>query len=62
MRAWLEKQYKKNLHVLKTDNSIGDYISNAQNTFFCFECSDVQNMRYCDTIKTGKNCTDVTSF
>ena len=61
-QQWSIHQPKKHLHLLKAENCIGDLLVNAKDSFYCFECSDVQGLRYCDTIKTGHDCMDISSF
>lgn len=37
----------KNLSTEKTENSIGDHLYNAKDAYFCFDCKDIEDSRYC---------------
>ncbi len=60
--AFILRFPQKALHTLKVENSIGDYISNAQNCYESFDVADAKDLRYCDALYKAKDCCDVSSF
>ncbi len=60
--GYVQKFPKKFCHVLKTENCTGDYIRNAKNCSECFNIGDGEDLRFCDSLYTAKDCMDVSSF
>ena len=52
----------KYLHGVQNENSVGDYLDNAQNCYFCFDVQEAQDCKYCFNIHKLKNCQDITVF
>ena len=53
---------RKYCSILQAENCSGDYISNAQRCRACFNVGDAQDLRYCDSVYSAKDCIDVSSF
>ncbi len=46
-----------------TENSSGDYLYNCKNSKWCFDCSHMEDSKYCTNMKGGgKNCYDITRW
>ena len=60
----LQKKHNyKYLHNNRVENSLGDYLYNAKHSYHCFDCSDIEQSRYCSQMQLGvKNCCDVYQF
>ncbi|MFA5358468.1 MAG: hypothetical protein WC310_01445 [Patescibacteria group bacterium] len=47
-------------HVIKTENSSGDYIANTKNCRTCFDISEAENCAYMQNVVNGvKDCMDI---
>lgn len=47
----------------KTENCSGDYLYNAKNSHYCFDCSDIENSKYCSQMQLGvKSCYDIYQY
>jgi hypothetical protein len=45
------------------ENVIGDSVYDSKNAFYCFDCRDLEDCRYCAKLTTGiKNCMDFTAW
>lgn len=45
------------------ENVIGDHVYNSKNAYYCFDCKDLEDCRYCAKVAGGvKNCMDYTSW
>ncbi|MBI5621931.1 hypothetical protein HY933_03660 [Candidatus Falkowbacteria bacterium] len=57
------KHPHKNLQFEKNVNSVGNYLYNSKNAFQCFDCSDLEDCRYCAKLSIGvKSCMDYNSW
>ncbi len=53
----------KNLSIEKIENSIGDHLYNAKDSYFCFDCKDIEDSRYCTKLSLQvKSCMDYSSW
>lgn len=47
----------------RTENSLGDYLYNAKDAQYCFDCSDIEQSKYCSQMQLGvKNCYDIYQY
>lgn len=53
---------KKFCRILKCENCLGDYLTHARNCFHCFNGGEIEDLRYCDSVYSAKDCMDVSSF
>jgi hypothetical protein len=60
--AFVRQFPKKYCHILKSENCAGDYIVNAKNCHYCYNIGDGEDLRYCDSLYSAKDCMDVSSF
>ncbi len=45
----------------QNENSSGDHINNTRNAFYCMDCKDLEDCRYCQRVSMGvKSCMDYT--
>lgn len=45
------------------ENSLGDHLYNAKNSFYCFDSSDIEDSRYCSQMQLGaKDCYDIYQY
>jgi hypothetical protein len=45
------------------ENSLGDHLYNAKNSFYCFDCSDIEESSYCSQMQLGvKYCYDIYQY
>lgn len=45
------------------ENSLGDHLYNAKNSFYCFDCSDIEESSYCSQMQLGvKFCYDIYQY
>lgn len=45
------------------ENSSGDHLYNAKNAEFCFDCSDIENSKYCSQMQLGvRSCYDIYQY
>lgn len=57
------KEPHKNLQQEHNENSLGDYLYNSKNAFYCFDCDDLEDCRYCGRVAmTAKNCMDYSGW
>ncbi len=57
------KHPRKALRMEMTEDSIGDHLYRARNATYCFDCSDVENGKYCSQLQLGtKQCYDIYQF
>ena len=70
-RATLEKEATeffathphRNLHEELNENSLGDYLYNSKDAYYCFDCRDLEDCRYCSRVSMGvKNSMDYTAW
>ncbi len=47
--------WQRGSHLLNTENSSGDFLSNCHNCHECFESYGCQDSFFCDSVKPGKN-------
>ncbi len=53
----------KNLSIEKTENCIGDHLTNAKDCYMCFDCKDIEDSRYCTKLSIQvKSCMDYSSW
>jgi len=53
----------KNLQQEHNENSLGDYLYNSKNAYYCFDCNDLEDCRYCARVAmTVKDCMDYTGW
>lgn len=50
---------RKAVHGYNNENSVGDYISNTQNNFYCFDSKESRDCSYCYEILKCEDCVDV---
>lgn len=56
-------QPHKNIQAEHNQNCIGNYIYDSKNCFYCFECKDLEDCRYCmRLVLTVKNSMDYTGW
>ena len=56
-------QPHKNLSIEKTENSTGDHLYNAKDAYYCFDCKDIEDCRYCVKLSLNvKSCMDYSSW
>ena len=48
----------KENHAVNAHGCFGDYLRNCKNAYYCFECDDAEDIRYCMCIETANNCAD----
>lgn len=60
--AFVKTYPKKFCHILKAENCVGDFILNAKNCFNCFNISEGEELRHCDSLYSARYCMDVSSF
>ena len=53
---------RKYCQNLKVENCLGDHIENSKNCYQCFNISEGEDLRYCDSLYSAKSCMDVSSF
>lgn len=41
------------LHIYMSENSLGDNLYNAKNARYCFDCSDIEDSKYCSQLQLG---------
>lgn len=57
------EQPHRSLHMLRTENSLGDQLVNCRNVTQSFEISDMEDGKYCTQLKLGaKDCMDIHQF
>jgi hypothetical protein len=62
-REYRLQSSKKFQHIINCQNSYGDYLIDCKNSFYCFDCSDLEDCAYCYQLSLGaKNCHDVYQF
>lgn len=60
---FFEKHPRKDLHEEHNENSLGDYLYNSENAYYCFDCKDLEDCRYCARVSmTVKNAMDLTAW
>ena len=53
----------KNLQQEHNINSLGDYLYNSKNAYYCFDCKDLEDCRYCARVAmTVKSTMDMTGW
>ncbi|MEK7547359.1 MAG: hypothetical protein AAB540_00540, partial [Patescibacteria group bacterium] len=53
----------KNLQQEHNVNSLGDYLVNCKNAYYCFDCKDLEDCRYCARVAmTVKSTMDMTGW
>lgn len=52
----------KNFHGNQTENSTGDYLYNTANALESFNCVNVKDVKYCDSLINSVDCMDTSSF
>lgn len=53
----------KNLQQEHNTNSLGDYLYNSKNAYYCFDCKDLEDCRYCARVAmTVKTTMDMTAW
>ena len=57
-RKFLNSYPKRFAHVLKSEDSTGDYINNSNNIFESFQINASENLRYCYNIISSKDSID----
>lgn len=56
-------QPHKNLTIENTENSSGDHLYNTKNAYYCFDCKDIEDCRYCTKLSLkAKSCMDYGSW
>lgn len=59
IRNWFSTAFVKENHNLATENVLGDYLMNAKDCAYCFDCMDIQDSRYCSNMTEGvRDCYD----
>lgn len=68
-KYWMEYRNLQKKHPFKcltenmNENSLGDYLYKAKNCQYCFDCSDIQDSKYCTQMQLGvKDCYDVYQY
>jgi hypothetical protein len=60
---FFKKQPHRNLHEELNENSLGDYLYNSKDAYYCFDCRDLEDCRYCSRVSMGvKNSMDYTAW
>ncbi len=55
--------YFKNITTLMTENCTGDHLLTSKNAQNCFDCSDIEDCKYCYQIQLGlKNSHDIYQY
>lgn len=44
------------------ENSVGNYISNCKNAYACYDCSDIEDCKYCNSMRGAKDCYDISHW
>ena len=47
IRSWMLTAPVKENHNVSAEGSTGDFLSNVQNLYMCFDCKDARDCRYC---------------
>jgi len=53
---------RKDCRNLRTENCVGDHIEQSKDCFQCFNVTEGEELRYCDSLYYAKVCMDVSSF
>lgn len=54
---------RKNIEGDHNENVVGDHVYNSKNAYYCFDCKDLEDCRYCAKVASHvKNCMDYTSW
>lgn len=62
-RAMIQKAIHRNLVQRNCESTLGDFVSNATDSYVVYDCDDIQQMRYSSFIVGGaSSCMDITSY
>lgn len=51
------------LQQKQIENSLGDHLYNAKDSFWCFDCSDIEKSAYCSQMQLGiRHCYDIYQY
>jgi hypothetical protein len=60
---FFKTQPYRNLQQEHNENCVGDYLYNSKDAYYCFECKDLEDCRYCTRVAlTVKNSMDYTAW
>jgi hypothetical protein len=55
---FVQSQPTKNYFGAQNENSTGDHLNNCKNACYCFECTNCEDIKYCNNIANSKDCMD----
>jgi hypothetical protein len=68
-KYWEEYKQLQKMHIFRylnenmNENSLGDHLYKAKNCQFCFDCSDIEESKYCTQMQLGvKYCYDIYQY
>jgi hypothetical protein len=67
MKVQFEQYVKSKPHKAvegeHNENVVGDHVYNSKNAFYCFDCKDLEDCKFCAKVASNvKNCMDYTSW
>lgn len=66
LKEFEELQLKHTYRYLQNnmiENSLGDHLYNAKNSFYCFDTSDIEESKYCSQMQLGvRHCYDIYQY
>jgi hypothetical protein len=57
-----DRQVRRAVIGLHNEEAIGDYLFSCKNVSDCFDCTDLQDSKYCNSLRGGSDCHDVSHW